>query len=93
MDSTFNELDDMGMSLVLSAWAGPHHSNWVLQKEEEIHDCVGISCEGLKEQFKTLLTIIEAGQHILARSFSEKERELKRLSCSINYDVREGSAS
>lgn len=43
--------------------------------------------------FKALVIAIEAGQPLLARSASKKERELKRLSCSINYEAREGSAS
>lgn len=98
MDSTFDDLGHMGdePSPICSLppplpWVALH-SNWVLQKVDGIHDYVGISCEGFEEQFKALLIAIEAEQPFLARSSSKKERELKRLACSINYDVREGIA-
>lgn len=45
------------------------HSDWVLQKLDEIRKCIGISCEGFKDQFKALLITIVAGQPLLARSF------------------------
>lgn len=55
LDSTFNGLDDMWdepsptCSLPLAhPWAG-FHSNLVLQKVAEVHDCVGISCEGFSK--------------------------------------------
>lgn len=39
--------------------------------------------EGFKDQFKSLLIAIEAGKPLLARSMSKRERELKRLSCTM----------
>ncbi|XP_042972976.1 uncharacterized protein LOC122304776 [Carya illinoinensis] len=96
---TFNRRDDMGDEpspifslLPTHHWVG-FHSNWVLHNVDEIRDYIGISCKGFEEQFKALLTTIEEGQPFLARSFLEKVRDLKSLSCLINYDAREGSAS
>lgn len=67
-------------------------SYWVMRKADEINDCVVISYKGFEEQVRALLIAIEAGQPSLVRSASKNERELKRLSCSINYNVTEGSA-
>lgn len=63
----------------------------MIRKIDEIKECVEISCKEYEKQFKALLIAIEAGQPSLARFASKKERELKRLSCSINYDSTEGS--
>lgn len=56
------------------------------RKVKELKDCVGISCERYEEQFIALLIAIEASQHSLAKSATRKEKELKKLLYSINYD-------
>lgn len=66
-------------------------SDWILKKVEEIHACVGISCNGFEEQFNALLKTIESGCSSVLKSNSKKERELRRLECSINYDIKKGS--
>ncbi|XP_040989014.1 uncharacterized protein LOC121236643 [Juglans microcarpa x Juglans regia] len=66
-------------------------SDWVLRKVEEIRDVVGISCHGFEEHFRALLIAIEAGQPALAKSAAKKERELKRLECSITYKSKDES--
>lgn len=101
LGASLNVLEDSGVepnpiySLPLaSIWAGLHSDRVLLQKVDEIRNCIGIACEGFEDQFKALFIAIEAAdQPLEARSASKKERELKRLSCSINYDAREGSAS
>ncbi|XP_041007460.1 uncharacterized protein LOC121252060 [Juglans microcarpa x Juglans regia] len=65
-------------------------SDWVLKKVEELQSCMGISCVRYEEQFKALIIAIEADQHGVG---SRRDRELKRLMWSINYDGKEGSAS
>lgn len=60
---------------------------------DELNDCMRISYEGFEKQFRALLVAIEAGQPSLARSVSEKEREFKRLSFSINYDGKGDSVA
>lgn len=52
---------------------------------------MGVSSEGFEEQFRALLVAIEAGQLSMTQFTSKKERKLKILSASINYDGREGS--
>lgn len=58
---------------------------------EELQACVGISYEGYEEQIKALLVAIEARWSTALKSAVKKDRELKRLKCSINYDNKEGS--
>lgn len=48
-----------------------------------------ISYDGFKEQFKALVAI-ESERSSVSKSVSKKERKLRRLICSINY---EGSSS
>ncbi|KAF5449121.1 hypothetical protein F2P56_029600 [Juglans regia] len=63
-------------------------SNWVFKKVEEIQAVIGISFGGYEEQFKALLIALEASH---SKSASKQDRELRRLTCSINYDAKEGS--
>ena len=65
-------------------------SDWILKKIEDLQNCLGISCAGYEEQFKALIIAIEAGQN---GAGTKRERELRRLTWSINYDGKEGSAS
>ena len=39
-----------------------------------------------------LLVAMEAGRSTIMKSAVKKERELKRLQCSINYDNKEGAS-
>lgn len=80
---------------ICSVQLGPHgatnQSNRFLKKVDEIQECIEIYCEGFENQFNALLIVIEAGQPPLARSYTKKDRKLKRLVCSVNYDSQEGS--
>lgn len=71
-----------------SSTYGSCSSNWAFKKVEEIQDVIGISFEGYEEQFKALLIALETSH---SKSTTKRDRELKRLTCSINYDVKEGS--
>lgn len=42
---------------------------------KEIQQCVGMECEGFKEQFMALLSAIEVGHVELKKSDSKKQRE------------------
>ena len=68
-------------------------SNWVLDKVNEIQQCVQITCEGFEDQFIALLTAIEAGHVLGTKSRSKKSRELKRLTWTINHDDKGCSSS
>lgn len=52
----------------------------------------GFHVRALKKNLKVFL-LIEAGQTFMDRSSLTKEKELKRLACSINYHVKESNAS
>lgn len=39
---------------------------------------------------RALLIVIEAGHILSPKASSRKDRELKHLTCSINYDTRKG---
>lgn len=67
---------------------GSSSSKWVFKKVEEIQEVIEISFGGYEEQFKALLVALEASH---SKSASKRDRELKKLTCSINYDVKEGS--
>lgn len=54
---------------------------------------MGISYDGFDEQFRALLISIEEDRFQSPRSISRRNRELKHLTCLINYDGREGSTS
>lgn len=52
---------------------------------------MGISCVGFEEQFKALLVAIEVARSNAVKSTMKRDRELKHLKSSINYDNKEGS--
>lgn len=52
---------------------------------------MGLSCEGYEDQFMALLVAMEVGRSTAMKSAVRKERELKRLECSINYDNKKGT--
>lgn len=64
-------------------------SNWVLKKIEELQDIFGVSFGGYKEQFMALIVVVEA---CCLKSATKQDREFNRLTCSINYDIKEGSS-
>lgn len=65
--------------------------SWVLLKVKEIQQFFGMGCEGFENnKFLALLTAKESSHADSQKSDSQKERELKRLTRSINY---KGSAS
>lgn len=65
--------------------------DWVFLKAKEIQLCVRLPCIGYEDQSLALLAAIEAGQSnstMKSHPTKKKERELKRLTCSINYEGR-----
>lgn len=56
-----------------------------------VQGIVRIYCDGYEEQFRALLIAIEFGQPFLSKSAARKEREMKKLSSSINYDNSGGN--
>jgi hypothetical protein len=78
--------------------SGPTTSSWVLQKVKDICHFVGLSCEEFEGELMALVTTIEASHNQEGWASNSKsaiisKRELKRLSCSINYDSTGGSSS
>lgn len=47
----------------------------------------------VKSNFRALLIMIKSNCSSTTKSASKRDRELKRLTCSINYDLKEGSVS
>lgn len=66
--------------------------DWVFKKVKEIQSCVGLFYDGYEEQLMALLVAIEAGRSTAEKSTVRRERELRRLHCSINYDNKEGTS-
>ena len=72
--------------------------NWVIKYAERIHYRVGVAYIGHKWQFMALLTFIEKERlkelEAQSPSISKRNREIKNLESSINYDNRgEGQSS
>lgn len=73
------------------------YSDWVVQQAKSFYKLVELSCEGYGEDLMALLTTIESGQFQgdqaspsspLSKSANRGQQELKRLACSINYDLK-----
>jgi hypothetical protein len=66
--------------------------DWVVKVAERIHSRVGVTYVGQKWEFMGLLTFLEKEhfKELEAQSLSanRKNREVKNLECSINYDNR-----
>jgi hypothetical protein len=66
--------------------------DWVVKVAERIHSKVGVTYVGQKWEFMGLLTFLEKEhfKELEAQSLSanRKNREVKNLECSINYDNR-----
>ena len=72
--------------------------NWVIKCAEQIHSKVCVTYIGHKWQFMALLTLIEKERlkelEAQSPSISKRNREIKNLESSINYDIRgEGQSS
>lgn len=68
--------------------------DWVFNIVKDIQDLVGLKCEGYEEQFMALLTAIEAGHQQKKKAGLKRERELRRLTWSMNSEgssCRDGS--
>lgn len=61
-------------------------SDWVFKKVEEMQSVFGFSYIGFEDQVRALLIAIENNR---SKSTTKRERRLKRLSCSMNYEVKE----
>lgn len=73
-------------------------STWVLQIVKEIRHFVGLSRGGFEEELLLLFAVIEASHSkqvsASCSNLGKKDNsELRKLSCSINYDAISGSAS
>jgi hypothetical protein len=73
----------------------PPASNWVLHKIQEFSKMVGVSCSGYENELMHLFEELETrrGHEMYSpggRARRRGDRELKRLECSINYDVKSG---
>lgn len=53
---------------------------------KKLKKCADITCDGYKDQFKALLIATEVGQPSLGKTATRKSKELKKLSCSHNYN-------
>ena len=76
-------------------------SEWVVGKSKRIGKLLGVSYVGNEERFIRLLMEIEArraqcasegGRKSKIKAGRKGSRELKRLSCSINYEVDSATA-
>lgn len=74
-------------------------SDWVVQKVKSLCHFVGLFCKGFGDGLMALFTTIEASRHqngaasspsSLSKLANRGRRELKRLACSINYDLKGG---
>jgi hypothetical protein len=63
---------------------------------------VGLSCEGFEDQMMAMFTMIQASQHqnslastpdLCSKSANRGNRELKRLVCPVNYDIKGGHSN
>jgi hypothetical protein len=65
---------------------------------KDIRHFIGLSCDGFEGQFMALFTAIKASHNqegwvSNSKTAFRSNRELKRLSCSINYDSTGGNSS
>jgi hypothetical protein len=77
--------------------------DWVFQRVKSSCHVVGLSCEGFEEQMMVLFTEIETSRNqngVIGDSkfcskleITGKNRELKRLVCSINYVSKGGHSN
>jgi hypothetical protein len=70
--------------------------DWVIKCAEQIHSKVGVTYVGQKWQLMALLTFHEKERmkEIQSSSTSKRNKEVKNLESSINYDFRgEGQSS
>lgn len=73
----------------------PLPSNWVLQKIVDFSKMVGVLCDGQESRLMQLFEQLEAsrGQRMCTpgdRARRKGDCKLKRLECSINYDIKGG---
>jgi hypothetical protein len=63
---------------------------------------VGLSCKGFEDQLLMLVIAIEASRHqngvgsvpdLSVKSSNRGNRELNRLVCSLNYDIKGGHSN
>lgn len=96
--------EDVGIEVRLKRMILTIHSSYVLSLQsriliylqtkckknvEDLHECLEISCVGYEEQLKALLIAIETKRSIDVKSAIKRDRELKHLKRSINYDFKE----
>lgn len=77
-------------------------SDWVFERVKSFCYAVGLSCEGFKDQMLALFSAIEASRHqnglvsvpdVCFRTTNKGNQELKRLVCSVNYDINGGQSN
>lgn len=80
-------------------YLGPIASSWVLQKVKDNRHYAGLSHDEVFEgELMALFTATKVsnnwgGLASKSKSVTRSKRELKRLSCSINYDSTYGNSS
>lgn len=91
LGASLNVLEDSGVepnpiySLPLAPiWAGLHSDRVLLQKVDEIRNCVGIACEGFEDQFKALFIAMEAADQPLQASLPQKKKGSLRGFCALS---------
>jgi hypothetical protein len=71
--------------------------DWVVQKGKSFHHFVGLSYEGFEDELMALFNAIEATRNqnglasspcSLSKIVNRGHHELKRLACSLNYDLK-----
>lgn len=82
------EVDPTPLNFLFPSQSGV--SDWIFDKVKEILKIVGAECEGYEEQFMAFLTTIKAWHQQHRKNASKKQRELNRLTWSLNT---EGSSS
>jgi hypothetical protein len=77
-------------------------SFWVVQAVKSFCHFVGLACEGFEDELMALFIAIEASRDqyglaspssSLSKFTNRRQHELKRLACSVNYDLKGGQSS
>ncbi|KAF5451101.1 hypothetical protein F2P56_031397 [Juglans regia] len=87
------EVDTVSGDIVALLISLPPIVDWIMPKVNEIQQFMRISHGGCEDQFKELITAIEASHVLETKSSFKKSRELHRLFLGINYDAKGGSSS
>jgi hypothetical protein len=84
-----------GMARISGSDVRPQPSSWVLQRILDFSKTVGVSCDGQETRLVQFFEDLEAERgHGMGtpggKTRRKGDRELKRLECSVNYDLKGG---